>query len=289
VNEQQQPTQDALAEAIEAFQRMTVPGVPPDAAILARLDEELADKARHVIAPPSAKRSGFLTRLLIPSAAAAVVVIGGMALLLLNAAASIALADVVRAAQKHKLVRYQEQRLTDTKEEAGAVLESMVYADFTAPRLYSESRINDLNGECVLLSVHDGKHHLITNSRQKTARLALAPKGYKSLLCCLEDFEQKKDVTHEKSDLDGRPAIKYRHVEGKRSILLWVDVKTRLPLRMEQEFDDPSPGITRSTLVWTDFAWDPELPPGIESVNQLFSTRPPDGYTLDDQTRSRNQ
>ena len=287
MNEHQEPALDALNEAIEAFQRMRMPDRPPDAAILERLGEELPAQARPVAIPLSSKRSGLLMRWLVPGAAAALLVLGGLGLLLLSGAASLALADVVKATAKHKFVRYQEQRITNTKEQEGAVVGSTVYADFTAPRLYSESRVKDGNGEAVLLSVHDGRHHLTTNSRQMTARLALAPKGYKSLLCCLEEFEQKKGVTQEKSELEGRPTVKYRHVQGEQTTVLWVDAKTKLPLRMEQEFIDPSPGITRSTLVWTDFAWDPELPPGVRSLNELFSTRPPAGYAVDDQTKSR--
>src|SRR5262249_62275575 len=113
------------------------------------------------------------------------------------------------------------------------------------------------------------------------------PKGYKSLLCCLEDLQQKEGVTREKGDLDGRAAVKYRHAEGRQTITLWVDAKTKLPLRLEQEVIDPSPSVTRSTLVWTDFAWDPELPQGFRSLDELFSTRPPAGYTLDDRTERR--
>ena len=287
MSEQREPTHDSLDEAVEAFQRMNVPDRPVDAVVLARLDAELDGTTRPVAAGASSKRSRYFMRFLIPSAAAAVLVIGGVGFLLLNGTASLALADVVKAAQKHKLVRYRQQQSTDTEAQTGARVDSTVYADFTAPRLYSESRANDPEGESVLLSVHDGKHHLTSNSRQKTATLDFAPKGYKSLLCCLEEFQQKNGVTHEKCDLDGHPTFKYRHVEDKQTIILWVDAKTKLPLRLEQEFIDPSPGITRSALVWTDFAWDPELPHGFTSLDELFSTRPPHGFTLDDQTKSR--
>jgi hypothetical protein len=54
---------------------------------------------------------------------------------------------------------------------------------------------------------------------------------------------------------------------------------------MEDEFVDPTPDITRNTFVWTDFEWDPELPGEFRNLDQLFSTRPPDGYAIDDQTK----
>jgi hypothetical protein len=283
----QKPTDDALEEAIEAFQKMPVPDRPPDAAILARLCDQRIEQGWPLGIPASSKRGRSRTRWLIPSAAAAVLVVAGMGWLLLHGTASPALADIVKLAATHKLVRYQEQRIADTHEQSGAVVASTVYADLTAPRLYSESGVNDASGESILLSIHDGVHHLTSNSRLKTARLDFAPKGYKSLLCCLEEFEQKKGVTHEKSDLEGHLTVKYHHVDGRQRINLWVDAKTKLPVRLEQESINPSPEIIRSTLVWTDIAWDPELPPGFRSLKELFSTRPPDGYTLDDQTKSR--
>jgi hypothetical protein len=279
MSEQHEPTHNSLEAAIEAFQGMGVPDRPPDAAVLARLE------ARPVGIPVSKKGLGYRMRFLVPSAAAAALVIGVAGLLLLSGTAAIALADVVKAAQMHKLVRYREELITDPNAKTIA----RVYADFTAPRQYSESRVHEPNGESVLLSVHDGKYHLTTNSLQRTARLDFAPTGYKSLLCCLEDFQQKKGVSHEKSDLDGEPTVKYWHTEGNQTIILWVDAKTKLPLRLEQKFIDPSPGITHSTLVWTDFAWDPELPQGVANLNELFSTRPPDGYALDDRTKNKKQ
>src|SRR5262245_23660001 len=279
--------EQVLNETIEAFRQMSVPERPPDTAMLAWLGDRSTDSAQPPAVSSSSNRSGLVRQLRVPSAAAAVLVLGGIGLLLLQGSTSIALADVVKAAHRHQFVRYQEHRITDTQEQSGAVLLSTVYADFTAPRLYSVGHGKDPNGEFVLLSVHDGKHHLMTNSREKTARLDLAPKGYKSLLCCLEDFERKKGVTHEKSRLEGLPAVKYCHVEGKQTTVLWVDATTKLPLRMEQEFVDQSAGILRCRLVWTDFAWDPQLPPGVGSLNELFSTRPPDGYALDDQTGRR--
>jgi hypothetical protein len=63
-----------------------------------------------------------------------------------------------------------------------------------------------------------------------------------------------------------------------------VDPASQLPLRFEQEFIEPSPGVARTVLVWTDFVWDPALPPGFGNWDELFSTQPPAGYALDDRT-----
>jgi len=281
MNEPRQPLRDPLDEVIASFQRMDLPARPQDAEVLARIDAERKSKAESVAIPLAPNRPGYVVRLLAPSAAAAVVLILGIGLLLLNDTTSIALADVVKATAKHKLVRYREQQVRGAK-----TLTSTVYADFTAPRLYSESRIDEPNG-AVLLSVHDGRHHLTTNSHEKTATLNFAPKGYKSLLCCLEEFQQKKDVTQEWSDLAGCAAVKYRYVDSKETITLWIEPSTKLPLRLEQTLVDS--GSPRRTLIWTDFAFDPDLPPGVTNLNELFSTRPPDGYALDDRTKREKQ
>ena len=290
MSEHPESTHDPLDEAIAAFQRMNVPDRLLDALVLRRLDADRDEAARRAVlhSSPAARKQpgcyGPRMRWLARSAVAAVVVLGGLGVWLLNGSAPLALADVVKAAEKHRLVRYREQEVTDTEAKTGSARDSTVYADIRAPRLYSESRLHDPEGECVMVSVHDGKRHLTSNSRQKTATLDRAPKDYKSLLCCLEEFQQKKGVAQENGRLDGRAAVKYRHVEGRQTITLWVDAKTRLPLRLEQECIDPKPGVARATLIWTDFAWDPELPAGFESLDQLFSAQPPDGYTVEDRT-----
>jgi hypothetical protein len=283
MSEDQRPAPDSLAEAIEAFRRMCVPPGPSDADVLARLDALQGGTARPAPGPSPSTRRGRLIRFLAPPAAVALLVIGLVGLLLLSSTASLALADVVKAAGKHRLVRYREQ-ITDTNDNAGARRDSIVHADLTAPRLRSESHVAYPGGEAVSLSVHDGRRHLTTDSRRKTARLDPAPKGYKSLLCCLEEFEQKEGVVQGTDRLGEVRAVKYHLEEEKQTTSLWVDAKTKLPLRWEQVFFDPTADSQRRRLVWTDFAWDPGLPEGCRSLDELFSTRPPDGYALHDRT-----
>jgi hypothetical protein len=225
--------------------------------------------------------------MVVPAAAAALLVIGGLGLLLLHGTAPVALANVVEAAAKHKLVRYHQQQTTDTKGRGATEVDSTVYADLTAPRLRSESRSVDPDGPAIHLSIHDARRHLITDSRRKTAWLGPAPRGYKSLLCCLEEFQQKKGVTQGRDRLGRLATVKYRLEEPKQTTSLWIDPRTKLPVRMVQEYIDPTPDFSRDKLVWTDFAWDPEVPGGFRDLQELFSTRPPDGYVLDDQTKAK--
>lgn len=53
-------------------------------------------------------------RLFVPSAAVALVLLGGLALSLLNSTPSVALADVVKAAENHNLVRFKQTQITET-------------------------------------------------------------------------------------------------------------------------------------------------------------------------------
>jgi hypothetical protein len=282
MSDDQRPAPDSLNEAIEAFGQMCVPPGPPDDEVLARLGALQGGTARPASNPSRSTRRGRLTRFLPPSAAA-LLVIGLVGLSLLSGTTAVALADVVKAAQKHKLVRYREQLLTGTDDGTGARRDSIVHADLRAPRLHSESRVADPGGEAVFLSVHDGRRHLTTDSRQKTARLGPAPKGYKSVLCCLEEFERKQGVVQGADKLGDVRVVTYHLEEEKQTTSLWVDARTKLPLRMEQVFFDPAADSQRRRLVWTDFAWDSELPNGCRSPDELFSTRPPDGYALLDQ------
>src|SRR5262249_24454559 len=164
MSDDQRTAPDSLSEAIEAFWQMRVPPAPPDADVRARLAAPQDGTARPVSDPRGPTRRGRLTRFLLPSVAA-LLAIGLVGLSLLSGTTAVALADVVKAAEKHKLVRYREQLLTGTADDTAAPRDSTVHADLTAPRLRSEIRVADPDGEAVFLSVHDGRRHLATDAR----------------------------------------------------------------------------------------------------------------------------
>jgi hypothetical protein len=281
----QHPWREPLEEAIEAFQRMSVPDRPPDADVLARLGDDHRDKGRPISS--SVSERGHVRRVLLTAVAALILMFGsGLFPLLLNSAAPVAVADVVKAAEEHKLVRYQQQQTTEAGANAGARLDSTVYADLAAARLRTESRYKDPGGEAVLISVFDPVHNLETSPRQKTACLRRTPKEYKSFCCGLLEFEHRKGVTRGKDKLGDLVTVKYHFEAGNETSSLWVDAKTKLPVRMEQVLTHPTPEIARTRSVWTEFEWDPELPNGFRSLDEVFSTRPPEGYALNDQTRN---
>ena len=186
-------------------------------------------------------------RFVVPSTAA-LVLLGGAALFLLTATPAPTLADVVKAAEKYKLVKYKQTQTTDTKDLVGTPTESTVYADLKAPRTRTETPnpIPDFADE-VVISVQDGtkKLWLMTNSRRKTAWLANMPEGYQGFLVGLREFQQKKGVIQVKDKLGGVETVKYRLEEGDRTDSLWVDAKTLLPVRYELQLDGGPNDIAR--------------------------------------------
>jgi hypothetical protein len=62
-----------------------------------------------------------------------------------------------------------------------------------------------------------------------------------------------------------------------------MDEKTNLPVREEYEISEPAgnPQIKLNRFVITEFEWDPE----VKDAVKLFSTDPPEGYTVEDRTK----
>src|SRR5207245_2918460 len=93
---------------------------------MAEATRQALDRVRHAlcestqpVSVPSSLRRRYLMRVVIPSTAA-LVLLGGAALFLLTATPSPTLADVVKAAKKHKLVKYKQTQTTDSKDIVGA-------------------------------------------------------------------------------------------------------------------------------------------------------------------------
>lgn len=223
-------------------------------------------------------------RIVIPSAAAFLVLVSGLALFILHVASDASLAEVVKAAEKHNLVRYRQQQSTETKEGSGP-LDSIVYSDLNKPRTRSESQAKNAGADTTLIDIQDPERHLMTNSAAKSAWVGPGNKNRKSFLNGLQEFQQKKGVTTSKDKIDGRETIRYRLEENGNTTQLWVDAGSKLPVRLVYEMIDPTPKISRNRFTWTDFEWDPALPNGVKDVDELFSTRPPEGYALDDQVK----
>jgi hypothetical protein len=326
MSENHQPDHDRLEEAIEAFQRMTVPDRPLDAEVLARLGDGRGHKTGPTSTAIFSKRRYLMRRILVPSAAAAVVLlVAGLGLLLLNNTPAFALGDVVKAAEKHKLVKYKNAETAEVKPGTGSgnpseTSISTAYADLQAPRFRQQfEKYLSLNGaiEVVMFHVHDVKKgralHVLSetvtddgkNDPKTAARLkgfpegtfprkdaildaiSVDPKGKKpqTFLEQLRDLEKHADAKATKDKVNGREALKYYLEDGPRTTQLWVDAKTKLPVRMEIEQLTSEGPTTKLTWRLTDFEWDPALPKGINNLDQLFDTTPPKGFKLTDNTK----
>jgi hypothetical protein len=123
---------EPLDEAFDALRRMPVPDRPADADadLLARLAAGPSPAAGP--APPTDRR--MVMRIATWSlAASALAAVGGV--LLLTGSPSVALADVLKATEKHKLVKFTSTQSVETKD--GSAVEPLVqtvYADLKAPR-----------------------------------------------------------------------------------------------------------------------------------------------------------
>jgi hypothetical protein len=324
-----QPSHDPLEQVIHAFGQMTIPDQPSDSKVLTRIDA--LDRPATRISPISfSSNSSFLLRRLVPSTVAALVLLGFLGLFFLNNTSSIALADVVKAAEMHKLVKYKVTQTTDDKRNGTASGESVMYADLAAPRYREERKGLTLNKtvEMAFILIRDGRKDrtlsMLTESvvpgaendpdlaplgkaaiarrfrekygdnGRKEATLARADEGYdptkkaQPLLESLRETEAHKDVITTKDKVRGRDAIRYFLEDGKKTIKLWVDAETKLPVQFEYQILDHTPDIALNRWTYTDFEWDPDLK-GFRSLDALFDTTPPEGYTLTDRTKENNK
>jgi hypothetical protein len=297
---------------------------------LDRVRRTLAETTRPVPSPVSSKRR-YLMRILVSSAAASLLLAGSLALFVINTTPTIALADVVKEAEKHKLVKYKVLHTVDGEPSDDARINGIVaYADLKAPRYREEDRSELGNDGLKLMdsevvTIHDGKkgqglrlilekiapgqedHPVVREIKQsgsprKEATLFRIGKPYddlsinnkaKTILEVLHELEQHKKVTQTKEKLSGQETIKYTLEEGRKTYQLWVDEKTKLPLKYRLEMlvkepikDGPTAGAQeRVVWVYTDFEWDPKLPKDIKNLDALFDVTPPKAYKLNDLTK----
>jgi len=266
-------------------------------------------------------------RHVIPFTAAAAVTLLAVGWTVLNWTASTALAQVIEATAKHRVVRYRLKTSTEFIKDDGVTLDAqsdeVVYFDLRSPRFRIERhdktandtvqsdwvtvQDNQADRTLVLSSLtllvsekdadetQDGLIKEIKNSGHlgKKARLfrisdeGIVPftnmKTDKTFLEILRTLRSHKDIVSGKDTLDGSEVTKYQLTESGTTSVLWVDVTTKLPVRIEQEILKPRANIKQWKWVYTDFDWDA----GVEKLDELFSLEPPAGYTFEDETRNK--
>jgi hypothetical protein len=321
MNHRQDPLDDVIAE----FRGIPVPERPPDERVLARLvhpGEEPGPTASLLTS--FIRRFPMLPVLGYPTAAAVLLVISGW--FALAPASPPALAEVIQATEKHKLLRFQSKGTTEDRVTGGGPASGTrtVYVDIVEPRVREEERGKTLNDvlEYKYAAVYDYRRDrfLVTLSQElivtkeqakdepQAQAVRMVEKGglakkeatlsriawtktdnippmsllgkNRGFLDSLRDLQASKNTLSTRAELDGRQVAKYRLKDGNRTMSLWVDPQTKLPIRVEIEMIDPTPRIARNEWVYTDFEWDPKD----ADREKLFSTDPPAGYVVEDHT-----
>jgi hypothetical protein len=287
---------DPLDAVFDAIRREPVPDRPPDAELLARLPAGPSPAAQ----PVTLARRRMIMRIAKWSLAAAVLAAVGAAVFF-TSSANLALADVLKATEKHKLVKFKAT-VTITyhpggEEENSETKVELLYADLRAARFRQESleavrgpfrssgyEVRD-HAKDRCLGVYKNVPIDGTGAVEKGAvllTLSAAPGSQvtkRTLLDELRELETHKDAKVVKED----KTIRYTVVDDEATTTLWVDTTTKLPVRMVLEVE-PTETRPRIRMESTDFEWDPELK-GFNSLDDLFSLSPPEGYKLDDQTK----
>jgi hypothetical protein len=304
------PEPDPLDAVFDAIRREPVPDRPPDAELLARLAAGPSPAAQ----PVTLAGRRMIMRIAKWSLAASVLAAVGAAVVL-TGSPNIALADVVKAAEKYKLVKFKQSITTTATPPPGVIIDdpTMLEGAYTPTIIYSDlraARSREVRSEWDSIPeagrgpVRSSAYYVV--DRTKKRRLAvyksrpLDGKGAEdkgamlstissdelganpnhTTLEHLRDLEMHKDAKVTKED----KLIRYTVVDGKETTTLWVDTATKLPVRMVVEVDQPNEGVARLRVEFTDFEWDPELKE-FKSLDDLFSLAPPEGYKLEDRTK----
>jgi hypothetical protein len=304
------PEREPLDAVFDAIRREPVPDRPPDAELLALLAAGPSPAAE----PGTRSRRRMMVRIAQWSLAASVLAVVGAAVLF-TGSPNVALGDVIKAAEKHKLVKFKQSITTTTTPPPGVIIDdptmlegvytpTIIYSDLRAARSREVRSEWDSIPEAGRVPVRSSAYYVVDRTKKrrlgvyksrpldgkgaedKGAMLSTIPSDElganpnRTTLEHLRDLEKHKDA---KVTNEGQ-SIRYTVVDGKETTTLWVDTATKLPVRMVVEVDQPNEGLARLRVELSDFEWDPELK-GFKSLDDLFSLTPPEGYKLEDQTK----
>jgi hypothetical protein len=315
---------DTLDEIVSEFRRMAIPDPPDRTGILSRMRSPRA-RVAGTAATLFLSVGSFLMRPTVRYLSAALL-LAALAWLTLGPSSSVALAEVLKATEQHKLVRFQMREITE--QPVGTLeLEETVYADLTAPRLRLEQRQISMNGvvenRCVMI-MDDQKDRflkLVSHSlavdedrakdeaQAKMIRMVkgrgLAPRKR----AYLYRLKQEDGTPYVFDDLlNGRPLLdNLREFQAHSEALSTnADLDGRTVLRYRLR------GANATTTLWVDrrarlpvrieiekdhpfprvarARWvytDFEWDPNVPDAGQLFSTEPPPGYLVEDPSAPR--
>jgi len=262
------PSADAdalLDEALAAIRKMPAPDRPTDARVL-------EGPARAKVSRLSSIPRTLYTRIrhMHPVIRYGMVALVVLAVLLIGfgtRSEKLLLADVADAVAKHKTVRVETdiEPLAPEKRTRGRT----IYLTLD----YMHARIENPDGTLRILDQAKGIF-LNLDPKEKAALIFKFP-GKPSTIRffeILDELEKDKRTTSSMEKLDGSDVVVYRLTKEEMNRTIWVDRKTKLPVRVEIEhLKGP-----RQKELMTQFGWDPP----IANPAQFFSVEPPAGYTV---------
>jgi hypothetical protein len=292
---------DPLNQVIGAFRGMAVPEAPEAPLLFTRPPSDRATGE-----PDGTSSSRKIWRILmhptVRYGAAATILIVAFGWLAFGPSSSLAMADVIRAAESHKLVKYQFQLISAERPGMPRTeTRGTVYVDLVKPRSRFEAapepaddgksaqnvtvsdrerrvsmfqrnmsqKVTTKTGEVqtVVSSIESimgqqvdqvGKFGQINSRIYSVDELILHDVPDHTLfLDALTALQTREGTTSAKAQLGGREVIVFSAKQGLGTTTVWVDPKTKLPVRIEQTFHDGGTGRETIRNVSSDFVWDP--------------------------------
>jgi len=255
---------------VEVLRRLEqLAAVKPDANATLRALERVRTALSNAPGPSSRWRIPMYLRI-----AASVLFLAGGTMLLLgwtwSSGAATAFAEVQEKVQGTRTVTFTET----VKVEGEPIRKTCLFIQ--APGLLRGE------GEDGHISILDSEKHqtLALDPKEKKATLILGLSemfGVPNIYDLIRNAAQDVLETLPEQMIDGKKAIGYRVRfgvgEDKKEARVWVDYKTKLPLRIEQSEKDKA-GRETAQMVSTDFVFDTPLDAA------LFRMTPPEGYKL---------
>lgn len=290
MNTNHQMSEDIVDQAIRAMRELPIPPAPADNVVLSRIQSVEADQTR-----PSRNlwhRIKTMPRPLRYSLVASLAIVA-LLFVLAQDRSSLALADVTEAMREFKVVRYHEQMdMID-----GPTVQNVITLDTSLKHL----RMEMTHGDEILINILDIENQVILGlvpSQKMAMRMPSVGTHAtaESFLDLIRELQENPETVRTEEDLDGVPAIVFRltteeetrtDLEGYEGVpvggpyrtTIWIDPETTLPLMIESYFKGPD---RDRYMIDSNFEWDPEV------ADDVFSTNPPPGYTLQEVPPAEN-
>jgi len=190
--------------------------------------------------------------------------------------ARVAFADVLENVRNSKTMTF----LIRAKEQEPPMMKVMVVDPHLLRFEFLSEQMPDLpipNGKIWIVDTNKGKA-LNLNTVKKTGKIYPADKEMLDVYNTFRNFRKRVEFSVDEigsQQIGDRQAIgfKLKKANEDHEIIVWADVKTKLPLLMEETYENAKGQVMRHTI--TDIVFD------IELDGSLFSLTPPQGYTLE--------